>query len=56
MSTRPEHVDAVVVGSATVDLIGAAHARQSNDIPGVLEACVSTLSRAVRGARRETAA
>ena len=50
------HADAVVVGSAIVDLIGAAHARQSNDLPGEVEAFVSTLSRAVRGARLEGAA
>lgn len=50
------HADAVVVGSAIVDLIGAAHARQSNDIAGEVEAFVSTLSRAVRGARLESAA
>ena len=50
------HADAVVVGSAIVELIGAAYARQSNDLCGEVEALVSTLSRAVRGARRETAA
>jgi tryptophan synthase alpha chain len=50
------HADAVVVGSAIVDLIGGAHARQSNDIPGEVEAFVSTLSAAVRSARLETAA
>jgi tryptophan synthase alpha chain len=50
------HADAVVVGSAIVDLIGAAHARKSNDVPGEVEAFVSTLSRAVRGARLESAA
>jgi tryptophan synthase alpha chain len=54
------HADAVVVGSAIVDLIGAAQARQSNDIPGEVEAFVSALSVAVRGARQipevETAA
>lgn len=50
------HADAVVVGSAIVDLIGAAHARQSNDLTGEVEAFVSTLSRAVRGARLEGAA
>ena len=50
------HADAVVVGSAIVDLIGTAHARQSNDIPGEVEAFVSTLSAAVRSARMETAA
>ena len=50
------HADAVVVGSAIVELIGAAHARQSNDIPGEVEGFISTLSRAVRGARLEGAA
>lgn len=50
------HADAVVVGSAIVELIGAAQARQSNDIPGEVEAFISTLSRAVRGARLEGAA
>lgn len=50
------HADAVVVGSAIVDLIGSAHIRKSNDIPGEVENFVSTLSRAVRGARLETAA
>lgn len=50
------HADAVVVGSAIVDLIGGAHARQSNDIPGEVEAFVATLSAAVRSARLETAA
>lgn len=50
------HADAVVVGSAIVELIGAAHARQSNDIPGDVEAFITTLSRAVRGARLEGAA
>lgn len=50
------HADAVVVGSAIVDLVGAAHARQSNDIPGEVEAFVSTLSTAIRSARLETAA
>lgn len=54
------HADAVVVGSAIVDLVGAAHARQSNDIPGEVEAFVTTLSAAVRSARQipleETAA
>lgn len=50
------HADAVVVGSAIVDLVGAAHARQSNDIPGEVEAFVATLASAVRSARLETAA
>lgn len=45
------HADAVVVGSAIVELIGAAAARQSNDIPGEVEAFVSGLSQAVRTAR-----
>ncbi len=47
------HADAVVVGSAIVDLIGAAHARQSNDIPGEVERFVAGLSAAVRDARKE---
>ena len=57
--TRPipemlaRHADAVVVGSAIVDLIGNAHGRKSNDIPGEVEQFVSTLSQAVRTARPE---
>ncbi|WP_199554462.1 tryptophan synthase subunit alpha [Sandaracinobacteroides hominis] len=47
------HADAVVVGSAIVDLIGNAHGRKSNDIPGEVEQFVSTLSQAVRTARPE---
>jgi tryptophan synthase alpha chain len=50
------HADAVVVGSAIVDLVGAAHARQSNDIPGEVEEFVAALSSAVRTARLENAA
>jgi tryptophan synthase alpha chain len=50
------HADAVVVGSAIVDLVGRAHARQSNDIPGEVERFVAGLSAAVRQARLETAA
>ena len=50
------HADAVVVGSAIVDLVGAASARQSNDIPGEVERFVSTLATAVRSARLESAA
>jgi len=50
------HADAVVVGSAIVDLIGAAHQRQSNNIPGEVEAFVSGLAHAVRSARLDTAA
>lgn len=49
------HADAVVVGSAIVDLIGSAAGRQSNDIPGEVERFVSGLSSAVRGARAELA-
>ena len=49
------HADAVVVGSAIVERIGAAHQRQSNDIPGVVEAFVASLARAVRDARKGTA-
>ena len=49
------HADAVVVGSAIVDLIGMAHHRQSNDIPGEVEAFVSGLAHAVRAARLENA-
>jgi tryptophan synthase alpha chain len=47
------HADAVVVGSAIVELIGAAEARKSNDIPGEVEAFVAGLARAVRSARLE---
>jgi tryptophan synthase alpha chain len=50
------HADAVVVGSAIVDAIGAAHARQSNDIPGEVERLTADLARAVRGARTQRAA
>lgn len=50
------HADAVVVGSALVDCIGEAHARQSNDIPGEVEAAVRALAGAVRGARAREAA
>lgn len=50
------HADAVVVGSAIVDAIGAAHARQSNDIPGEVERLVAGLAAAVRTARRRHAA
>ncbi|MFN3371732.1 MAG: tryptophan synthase subunit alpha [Sphingomonadaceae bacterium] len=50
------HADAVVVGSAIVDLVGAAHARQSNDIPGEVRAFVAELAEAVRAARRKEAA
>lgn len=50
------HADAVVVGSAIVELVGAAHARQCNDIPGEVEAFVATLAAAVRSARLVNAA
>jgi len=50
------HADAVVVGSAIVDLVGEGHARQSNDIPGEVRAFVDTLAKAVRSARRKVAA
>ena len=50
------HADAVVVGSAIVDLVGAASARQSNDIPGEVERFVTALATAVRSARLESAA
>ncbi len=50
------HADAVVVGSAIVELVGAAHARKSNDIPGEVEAFVAGLADAVRSARLERAA
>ena len=36
-------------------LIGSAHARQSNDIPGEVEGFVAALATAVRSARLETA-
>ena len=50
------HADAVVVGSAIVDLIGQAHAAKSNDIPGQVEQFVAGLAAAVRAARKEVAA
>jgi tryptophan synthase alpha chain len=45
------HADAVVVGSAIVDTIGAAAAERANDIPARVGALVAGLSAAVRGAR-----
>jgi tryptophan synthase alpha chain len=45
------HADAVVVGSAIVDLVGAAHAARANDIPGEVERFVAGLAGAVRHAR-----
>jgi tryptophan synthase alpha chain len=50
------HADAVVVGSALVDAIGAAHLRQSNDIPGEVERLTAELAAAVRTARQQRAA
>jgi tryptophan synthase alpha chain len=52
------HADAVVVGSAIVELVGAAHARHANDIAGEVERFVAGLADAVRQARigREEAA
>lgn len=50
------HADAVVVGSAIVDTIGAAAAERANDIPARVASLVSGLSRAVRAARRMEAA
>ncbi len=50
------HADAVVVGSAIVDLVGAAHARQANDLPGEVAQFVAGLAGAVRHARVPVAA
>jgi len=50
------HADAVVVGSAIVQLVGEAHARLSNDIGGEVERFVATLAQAVRSARVKEAA
>jgi tryptophan synthase alpha chain len=47
------HADAVVVGSAIVDAIGAAAAERANDIPARVGALVAGLSLAVRGARKQ---
>ncbi len=47
------HADAVVVGSAIVDAIGAAAAERANDIPARVGALVAGLSLAVRGARNQ---
>lgn len=46
------HADGVVVGSAIVEAIGAAHARGANDIPGEVRALVARLAEAVGSARR----
>lgn len=48
--------DAVVVGSAIVELIGAGHEARANDVPGQVETFVASLANAVRNARLETAA
>ncbi len=45
------HADAVVVGSAIVDTIGAAADARANDIPPRVAALVAGLATAVRGAR-----
>lgn len=45
------HADAVVVGSAIVDSIGAAAAARANDIPARVAALVGGLAGAVRAAR-----
>jgi tryptophan synthase alpha chain len=50
------HADAVVVGSAIVDAIGAAAEARANDIPARVAAQVAGLAAAVRGARKEQAA
>jgi tryptophan synthase alpha chain len=48
-----QHADAVVVGSAIVDTIGAAAAERANDIPARVGALVAGLATAVRGARQK---
>jgi tryptophan synthase alpha chain len=50
------HADAVVVGSAIVELIAAAHAARANDLPEQVQRFVRGLSDAVRGATRRDAA
>jgi tryptophan synthase alpha chain len=50
------HADAVVVGSAIVDAIGAAAEARANDIPARVANQVAALAKAVRSARQETAA
>lgn len=50
------HADAVVVGSAIVDAIGAAAEERANDIPARVAAQVGALAQAVRTARTEKAA
>jgi tryptophan synthase alpha chain len=50
------HADAVVVGSAIVDAIGAAAEERANDIPARVSAQVAAMARAVHTARQEEAA
>ena len=50
-----EGADAVVVGSAIVDAIGAAAEERANDIPARVAAQVAALAQAVRTARTEKA-
>ncbi len=45
------HADAVVVGSAIVDTIAAAHARQANDLATPVRELVASLAQAVHEAR-----
>ena len=48
--------DAVVVGSAIVELIGGAYAARAKDAPGQVETFVASLAAAVRAARQKDAA
>ncbi|MBC7504579.1 MAG: tryptophan synthase subunit alpha [Sandarakinorhabdus sp.] len=50
------HADAVVVGSAIVDVIGSAAAERANDIPARVGTLVAELAHAIRTARIEDAA
>ena len=50
------HADAVVVGSAIVDVIGSAASERANDIPARVGVLVTGLAHAVRAARRRDAA
>jgi tryptophan synthase alpha chain len=50
------HADAVVVGSALVDAIGAAAEARANDIPARIATQVSALAAAIRTARQQEAA
>ena len=51
-----QHADAVVVGSAIVDIIGGAAAARANDLPEQVERFVASLAAAVRSARMGAAA